>query len=247
MDPFKFVAALRTLPRFHREWRQFRRALRADPTAPPISIAAHLHDRQLPGGDASGHYFHQDLYVAKRVFQSAPIEHIDVGSRIDGFVAHVAVFRRITVIDLRPNRQRVGNIEFRQADMSAPLNPDLVACCDSLSCLHALEHFGLGRYGDPVDPDAHRRGLRNLHAMLKPGGTLYLSVPIGPSRIEFNAQRVFALPALLRWVGEHFTVQSLAVVDDAGELHEQVALEPSAVDRNLGCRYGCAILELRKA
>jgi hypothetical protein len=31
--------------------------------------------------------------------------------------------------------------------------------CDSLSCLHALEHFGLGRYGDPIDPRGHEKGI----------------------------------------------------------------------------------------
>ena len=63
--------------------------------------------------------------------------------------------------------------------------------CDSLSCLHALEHFGLGRYGDPVDPDSYRAGLANMARVLSPGGTFYLAVPVGQPRVEFNANRVF--------------------------------------------------------
>ena len=64
-------------------------------------------------------------------------------------------------------------------------------CCDSLSCLHAIEHFGMGRYGDRVDLDGHVKGFRSLCAILKPGGLLDFSVPIGPDRIDFNASRVF--------------------------------------------------------
>jgi len=58
-----------------------------------------LTDRFDPGGDASGHYFHQDLIVARRIFERDPRKHVDVGSRIDGFVAHLAVFRQVEVID----------------------------------------------------------------------------------------------------------------------------------------------------
>jgi hypothetical protein len=63
--------------------------------------------------------------------------------------------------------------------------------CDSLSCLHALEHFGLGRYGDPIDPSGFERGLCNMASLLTKGGIFYLSVPIGIDRVEFNANRVF--------------------------------------------------------
>ena len=63
--------------------------------------------------------------------------------------------------------------------------------CDSASCLHALEHFGLGRYGLPIDPNGYRKGLANLASFLRPGSTLYLSTPIGRPRVEFNANWVF--------------------------------------------------------
>lgn len=70
------------------------------------------------------------------------------------------------------------------------MTDELENYCDSLSCLHALEHFGLGRYSDPVDPAGFERGLVNMARMLKKGGTLYLSIPIGIERVEFNAHRV---------------------------------------------------------
>ena len=63
--------------------------------------------------------------------------------------------------------------------------------CDSLSCLHVLEHFGLGRYGDPIDPNGYKTGFANLASLLRPGGRFYLSTPIGQERVEFNANWVF--------------------------------------------------------
>ncbi len=52
-------------------------------------------------GVAGGQYFHQDLLVAHFVANKKPRRHIDVGSRIDGFVAHIASFRSIDVLDIR--------------------------------------------------------------------------------------------------------------------------------------------------
>ena len=60
-----------------------------------------------------------------------------------------------------------------------------------LSCLHALEHFGLGRYGDAVDPKGFERGMMHMACLLRNKGSFYLSVPVGHSRVEFNAHRVF--------------------------------------------------------
>ncbi|MBK7517925.1 MAG: DUF268 domain-containing protein [Betaproteobacteria bacterium] len=154
-------------------------------------------DASAEGGTASGHYFHQDLHVAQRVFALKPDRHIDVGSRVDGFVAHIASFREVDVLDIRPIKPNgVSAIRFRQADLMQ-LPEDLRASTDSVSCLHALEHFGLGRYGDPIDPEGYVKGFRSLVAMLKPDGRLHLSVPVGRQRIEFNAHRIFDPRTLL--------------------------------------------------
>ena len=118
--------------------------------------------------------------------------------------------------------------------------------CDSLSCLHALEHFGLGRYGDPVDVLGHERGLLNLHAVLEPEGILYLSVPIGEDRVDFNAMRVLGISTVLRLIEGRFSLLSFSFVDDVGDLHESASLTPRAIQENCGCYYGCGIFEFRK-
>lgn len=104
---------------------------------------------------------------------------------MDGFVAHVASSRECEVFDVRPISAEVLGVLFRQADL---MNPDSLPItngagyCDSLSCLHAIERFGLGRYGDPINPLGYQRGLSNTAKLLQPGGTFYLSTPIGQER-----------------------------------------------------------------
>ena len=161
-------------------------------------------------------------------------------------MAHVAAFRQIDVIDIRPLPVKLVNIRFLQANMMDPIPESLVGSTDSLSCLHALEHFGLGRYGDPIDFDGFLKGYDALHRMLKRQGTLYLSVPIGPQRIEFNAHRVFSVRFLTDLFSKHYTVEHFSLVDDEGNLHEDIPMPQDQVDISFGCHYGCGIFELKK-
>ncbi len=203
-----------------------------------------LDDFGESAGSAKGHYFHQDLLVASLIFKNKPQRHIDVGSRVDGFVAHVAAFRQIEVIDVRTlHNTGHENIVFREADM---MNPDSVPAeiTDSVSCLHALEHFGLGRYGDPVDINGNKKGFENLLRMLVPGGYLYVSFPIGlQNEVHFNAHRVFHPHDVLTWTGTGaISLVRFDYVDDAGDLHQFVDL----LNANIRVHHGCGIYTFRK-
>lgn len=184
-----------------------------------------LGDYDDQAGATASDYFHQDLLVASFVHAADPVRHIDVGSRIDGFVAHLAVFRPVEVIDIRDlDPLWHPNISFTKADL---MQGDGIgtAITDSLSCLHAIEHFGLGRYGDPIDPDGHKRGFANLWRMLAPGGRLYISFPIGPvTEVEFNAHRVFHPEDIFSWHAElsNSCLVRLDVVARGGALYQDV-------------------------
>jgi hypothetical protein len=201
-----------------------------------------LTDWRKTSGTARGQYFHQDLLVASYIYQRNPDRHMDVGSRVDGFVAHVASFREIEVCDIRP-QPNCGhpNIRFVQLDITK--SDALTEKVDSLSCLHALEHFGLGRYGDPVDPVGHKKGFANLLGLLRPGGFLYLGIPIGKkSEVFFNAHRVFHPMEVFDWASrENFALTCFDYVDDSGELHRGV--DPSG---NLSTELGCGIYSFSK-
>ena len=204
-----------------------------------------LDERFEEGGTASGHYFHQDLLVAQRIFEIKPITHLDIGSRVDGFVAHVASFRKVEVLDLRPTQAEVENISFKKADLMK-VDDALLNYCDSLSCLHALEHFGLGRYNDPIQFDGYLDGLDSMHKILKQGGKFFLSVPIGKQRVEFNAHRVFSMRYLLRLFKDKYSIDYFSFVDDKGDLHKNIEMNNEEIDKNFDCHFGCAIFEMTK-
>ena len=195
-------------------------------------------------GTASGHYFHQDLLVASFIYQNNPVRHVDIGSRIDGFVAHVASFRSLDVMDVRfVESTGHKNINFIKADLMDEKNAQ-EGIADSISSLHAIEHFGLGRYGDAVDPAGHIKGFRNMLRMLKTGGNLYISFPIGKqNEVHFNAHRVFHPRDILSWMeGENiFKINRFDFVDDDGKLH----LNKDLYDK-LDLTYGCGIYSITK-
>lgn len=197
-----------------------------------------LTDYGAQAGSAQGHYFHQDLIVAKEIFRQSPRRHIDVGSRVDGFVAHVASFREIEIIDIRPIEIGHG-IKFTETDLTKPHRDK----ADSVSCLHALEHFGLGRYKDDIDPSGHFSGFRNLVELVEDGGMLYLSFPVSSNpRVEFNAHRVLSTTEIFEWEGAQFLdLEKYWLIDDSGQPKQ--GAEPSD---SFPLRFGCAIYAFRK-
>ncbi len=212
------------------------------PLGKPLPV---LTERSQGSGNLSGHYFHQDLWVAQQIFLAHPDKHVDVGSRTDGFVTHVASYRELEVLDIRPAEKPVRNITFRQADIMAP-DSALQGYTDSLSCLHVIEHFGLGRYGDHLDLHGHEKGWEHLYGMLKKDGIFYFSTPIGPQRIEFNAHRVFSLQYLLQWMEGKYEILQFNYVDDQGDFFEDIELTEEVVDSNANCHFGCGIFKLKK-
>ena len=116
----------------------------------------------------------------------------------------------------------------------------------SISCLHALEHFGLGRYGDPVNFEGFDIGFKNIADLLMPRGKLYFSVPIGPQRIEFHAHRVFSLSFLMEMISPFYTIDMFSYVDDQNNFYPDVQLTNELINNNCNCRYGCGIFELTK-
>jgi SAM-dependent methyltransferase len=199
-----------------------------------------LGESHAEAGEMTFHYFHQDLWAARKIFQKSPTEHFDVGSRIDGFVAHVLTFMPVTVIDVRPLVGHVDGLRFIRGDATQLSGiPD--ASLASVSSLHAVEHFGLGRYGDPVDPGAAEKAMAALSRVLAPGGRLYFSVPIGRERLMFNAHRIFSPATVLRVLAP-LQLISFAAIDDAGHFHREV--EPADFQR---ADYSCGLFEFGKS
>lgn len=244
-DPLKTVYFLKGFPSYLRDYKRLKNQKNLNGDFPFGNLFPILFEKNDQAGTMSGHYFHQDLLVAKKVFKNNPERHIDIGSRTDGFVAHVAAFREIEVFDIRSQKSSVSNIVFKQADlMNLPKN--LVNYCDSISSLHAIEHFGLGRYGDPIDYFGHIKAIDNIHKILQLNGVFYFSVPIGKQRIEFNAHRVFSIEYLIKMLRPKFDIINFSYVNDKGDLFDNVKITPEQSKNNFNCKYGCGIFELKK-
>lgn len=234
LDPRNFFNAFRGLPRYIVSLYFFKKNY-----AGKLTLLPCLHDWYSEAGTIQNEYFVQDLFVARMIYMANPEKHVDIGSRLDGFVAHVASFREVEVFDIRPLTAKISGITFQQSDLMSP-DFGYLEYCDSLSCLHAIEHFGLGRYGDPINPLGYERGLTNMALLLKPGGSLYLATPIGVERVEFNANRIFD-PLTIKSCAEKnglelsklFTISQNGVaieVDDNSDSLSSLSLE----DYNLG-------------
>ena len=229
-----------------KQLRQFKKqGLNSSASFPVTRLIPCYEDKQDNAGILGFHYFYQDLYVAQRIYQNNPPRHIDIGSSISGFIAHVASFREIEVYDIRPLNDPIPNVKFKQFDIMQ-LNEEAIECTDSISCLHALEHFGLGRYGDPIGYDGYLSGFRNIHQMLKTNGKFYFSVPLGKQRVEFHAHRVFSLKYLLELIIPYYDINTFSYIDDNNVFYENVIISEEKIANNCGCCFGCAIFELIK-
>jgi len=184
LDPSTLWKRARAFPGFYGESRSF-----AQTCDWPVELEPRLADREASAGSLS-EYFWQDLHVAKRIMELAPHRHIDVGSRIDGFVAILAATRRVDVFDIRPLDQTIPNVIFHRQDVTK-ISDDWIGASDCVTCLHSIEHFGLGRYGDRIDPEGWRSGFRGLVSLVQAKGRLIISTPVGIQRVKFNSHRIF--------------------------------------------------------
>jgi len=195
------------------------------------------HKEQAAGIDE--HYFLQDLYVARKIKEANPKRHVDIGSRFDGFIAHLLTFRDVEVVDVRPFEVPIKGLHFTQDDATELRNfkdNEL----ESLSCLHAIEHFGLGRYGDPIDPDGPWKLSQAITRVLKPGGKLYLSTPIGKQTLYFNGHRVFS-PDTIKDMFSDLTLKQFDAITPGYNY-----LEDTSFDEVKNERYACGIFMFEK-
>ena len=165
------------------------------------------------------HYLHQDAWAAREIHALAPERHVDVGSRLT-FVIGLAAFVPVVFVDVRPLDAEVPNVEpVAGSVLALPFADRSLA---SLSCLHVAEHVGLGRYGDPLDPQGTRKAAAELQRVLAPGGVLWFSLPVGEPRTNFNAHRVHDPTEVPGFFGE-LELTGFRAVDDAGRFRDDLA------------------------
>lgn len=198
-------------------------------------------DSRSSAGHVDSHYFLQDVWAARAINAIKPSDHVDIGSRLDGFVSHLlSSNQKIIYLDWREPLLKDNYFVFKQADiMNLPFPDNSVK---SLSCLHVLEHIGLGRYGDPVDVSGHEKAAKELSRVLAPGGTLLVSVPIGKEALWFDAHRVFYPRTILSLFSELVLNEFLFIDPDKMDIQKTDDL--SALNDKA---YFCGLFSFTKA
>jgi SAM-dependent methyltransferase len=242
----KLLNTIRGIPFFIKDFIKIKKELKNQSEFKIESLYPCLDDKFVSSGNMNHHYFIQDLHVSSKIFINNPIKHVDIGSRIDGFVANVASFRQVEIFDIRIQKSIFDNILYKKADLMNTPAAEFLEYADSLSCLHVIEHFGLGRYGDTIDINGHIIGLKNMYLILKKGGLFYFSTPIGPQRIEFNAHRVFSISYLLNLFNDLYEIVEFSYINDKAVFFRDVILTDELIENNANCKFGCGIFILRK-
>lgn len=135
-------------------------------------------------------YFYQDSWAFEHIVNNHPPNHVDVGSH-HKYVALLSKVLPVTMVDIRPLSLPLDSLTFREGSiLNLPYQDGTVP---SVSSLCVVEHIGLGRYGDPLDPKGTEKALDELKRIVAPGGDLYLSIPLDDrNRTYFNAHRAFS-------------------------------------------------------
>ncbi|PCJ15896.1 MAG: hypothetical protein COB02_17555 [Candidatus Cloacimonadota bacterium] len=202
-----------------------------------INSSPNLFDRNDDLGKIPKHYFHQDLWMAQKIFEVKPSIHYDIGSRLDGFIANCLVFTKVIMLDIRGINFDINNLSFVQTnatDMSNILDNSI----DSISSLHAVEHFGLGRYGDPIDPNGYIKAIKEIQRVAKED--IYFAVPIGVEKLIFDSHRIFD-PKTIIDLFDECQLLSFAAIDDNNKLNESISPEECT-----NYKYGCGLFHFRK-
>lgn len=145
-----------------------------------------IHDRYDFSGQSASEYFLQDLFMSTQILkEDFKKSLLDIGSRMDGYIANIASSRNLDILDIRPGSSFHENVHFIQGNL---FETDLDRSYDIISCLHTVEHFGLGRYGDPIGYKNFEEILQAFLRLMNQNGTLYLSTPISNvNRLFLNA------------------------------------------------------------
>jgi len=159
---------------------------------------------------------------------------VDIGSSLF-FVSVVSAFTAVKFYDFRPAELRLDGLEVLTADICDLKFED--RSIHSLSCMHVVEHLGLGRYGDPLDPDADLKGMSELQRVLSAGGNLLFVVPVGRPKVVFNAHRIYSFAQIIEQFPE-LTLNEFALIPQNGPEGLIVgASEERVSEEDYGC--GC--------
>ena len=186
------------------------------------------------------HYLYHPAWAARILAETKPSEHIDISSTLN-FSTMLSAFIPVRFYDFRPADVRLSNLTSLAGNiLNLPFENNSV---DSISCMHVVEHIGLGRYGDPVDPDGDIKAIRELTRVLAIDGNLLFVVPVGKPKIMFNAHRIYSHELVL----EYFFGLKLVSFALISERQADGGLNFEATGQDVATQeYGCGCYWFKK-
>jgi SAM-dependent methyltransferase len=213
--PFRNLGRVAKYVDFVRNFMHFKRL--SDEQSRDLKVA--WEDRYPCLGDKTSttgfdrHYVYHTAWAARTVARIKPTLHVDIASSLF-FAAGLSAFLPVKFYDYRPAELNLDNLKSDFADLlKLPFSNQSV---ESLSCMHVVEHVGLGRYGDPLDPEGDHKAMGELQRVVRPGGVLLFVVPVGRPRVCYNAHRVYSFEQIQTGFPE-LKLEQFALIPDRAE------------------------------
>lgn len=160
------------------------------------------------------HYIYHPAWAARILANTKPEYHTDFSS-ILAFGTIVSAFIPIKFYDYRVAPLSLNNFESGFADLTnLPFDNSSLP---SVSCMHTIEHIGLGRYGDKLDPTGDIKAINELKRVVKQSGDILFVVPLGKPMIQFNGQRVYSKDQVIAYFSG-CELKDFTLIPDSGEL-----------------------------
>ena len=181
------------------------------------------------------HYTYHTAWAARRIAEINPQKHVDISSH-RFFATLVSAFVPMEYYEYRPVELYLKGLTAGKADiLSLPFADNSIK---SLSCMHVIEHLGLGRYGDPIDAMADKKAAKELTRVLSGGADLLIVVPVGKrTQVQFNNQRIYRYDDVINMFLGLKLVEFSLVPDDWHKGMVKNASPDLTNKQNYGC--GC--------
>lgn len=176
------------------------------------------------------HYVYHPAWAARIVKEINPTKHIDISSTLH-FCSILSAFVPTEFYDYRPATLNLSDLLSKKADLTNLFFES--NSIESLSCMHTVEHIGLGRYGDPLDPDGDLKAINELKRVVKPEGSLLFVVPVGKPKVMFNAHRIYD-PNMIVDYFKGFELKRFSLVTDQNDF-----IDNAEINEGFAQSYGC--------
>jgi SAM-dependent methyltransferase len=186
------------------------------------------------------HYIYHPAWAARIIKETSPQFHIDISS-ILSFGAMLSAFIPVKFYDYRPANLKMDSYETHSADLTQLNFPS--NSIESLSCMHTVEHIGLGRYGEPLDYNGDLKAINELKRVLKPEGTLLFVVPVGKPRLIYNAHRIYSYDQVREYFKDLKLIEFSLIPDD---VIEKGMIKNASREQSDKQNYGCGCFWFKK-